>query len=161
MFTKDQYKTLFSYHWYTTERLLSFAAKLSENDYYDKSASSGDSPHEILFHILRADHGWREGLQTGAQQPPLSRKDYPDLEALKSGFEGEQSAWGEYLESISEDEIKGPIALKRRDGEAMTFILWRILQHVVMHGMQHHAEVAQLLTQKGQSPGNIDFLFYR
>jgi hypothetical protein len=26
--------------------------------------------------------------------------------------------------------------------------------------MQHHAELALLLTQKGKSPGDIDFIFY-
>ena len=37
---------------------------------------------------------------------------------------------------------------------------WRILSHVVLHGMQHSAEIAELLTLKGQSPGDIDFIFY-
>jgi len=34
------------------------------------------------------------------------------------------------------------------------------LQHLILHGMQHHTEIAQLLTLKGQSPGDIDFIFY-
>jgi uncharacterized damage-inducible protein DinB len=42
-----------------------------------------------------------------------------------------------------------------------TFPRWRVLQHLALHGMQHATEIAQLLTVKGQSPGDIDFIFYR
>jgi uncharacterized damage-inducible protein DinB len=37
---------------------------------------------------------------------------------------------------------------------------WRILQHLVLHGMQHHTEIAHGLTVKGHSPGDIDFIFF-
>jgi hypothetical protein len=30
----------------------------------------------------------------------------------------------------------------------------------VTHGTQHRSEAATLLTNYGQSPGNLDFLFY-
>lgn len=160
MFTKKQYKTLFDYHWHITQQLIDSAAQLSQDDYRWKPGDGRDSVHNVLLHILRADYGWRVGLISGVQQAPLSRKDFPDLQALQTGFEHEQSAWREYLDTLTEEQIKGEITLKRASGEAMTFILWRILQHVVMHGMQHHAEIAELLTEKDQSPGNIDFLFY-
>ncbi len=161
MCIENQFKTLFSYHWHTTQQLLDCAAKLSQDDYYWKPGEGRDSVHNVLLHILRADHGWREALFSGVQRAPLRRKDYPDLQALQAGFEHEQSAWSEYLDGLTEEQIKAEITLKRATGEAMTFIQWKILQHVVMHGMQHHAEIAELLTEKGQSPGNIDFLFYR
>ncbi len=32
---------------------------------------------------------------------------------------------------------------------------------LVLHGMQHHAELALMLTQKGKPPGDIDFIFYK
>ncbi|MCA9871854.1 MAG: hypothetical protein KC487_15925 [Anaerolineae bacterium] len=46
-------------------------------------------------------------------------------------------------------------------GDPWTMPLWRVLQHLILHGMQHHTELAQLLTAEGQSPGDIDLLFYR
>ena len=40
------------------------------------------------------------------------------------------------------------------------FPLWYYLLHMVTHSQQHRAESAQLLTQLGRSPGDIDFLDY-
>jgi uncharacterized damage-inducible protein DinB len=53
-----------------------------------------------------------------------------------------------------------PIAPAAAGGESAILPRWRIFQHLVLHGMQHHTELAQLLTAKGQSPGDIDFVFY-
>jgi uncharacterized damage-inducible protein DinB len=154
MFIKNQFYTLLEYHWHTTKQLMKNAEKLSQADYFD-------GIHEILFHILRTDNAWREALTTGIQQVPLSRADCPDLESLKLGFDLEEKAWHTYLGTLSEETLQEEINLQRAGGEEQTFLLWRILQHVVMHGMQHHAEIAFLLSQKGQSPGNIDFLFFQ
>jgi hypothetical protein len=30
----------------------------------------------------------------------------------------------------------------------------------LIHSVQHRSEAAQILTRLGQSPGNIDFIFY-
>ena len=160
MFIKNQFTTLFDYHWHTNQRLISCAAEVSHDDYFAKPGDGLDSIHEILFHILRADSGWRAGLETGVQQLPLAGDDYPDLEALKSGFEREQVAWGKLLDSLTAEQIKAKITLRRANGAEMDFFFWRILQHVVFHGMQHQSELAHLLTSKGHSPGDIDFLFF-
>ena len=154
MFIGKQFSTLLEYHWHTTKQLMNCAEKLSPSEYFD-------GIHDILFHILRADHSWREALSTGVQQMPLSKDDFPDLESLKSGFDREETAWHNYLGALSEENIQAEIKLKRAGGEERMLLLWRILQHVVMHGMQHHAEIASLLTEKGQSPGNIDFIFFQ
>lgn len=161
MFIKSQFTTLFDYHWYTNQILMDSAAKLTEADYYRNPENSPDSIHEILFHILRADHGWLKAIQTGGQQLPISENEYPDLVSLKTGFKNEQTDWSELLSSLTEDEIKTKITLTRLNGDEMVFLRWRILQHVIIHGMQHHSEIAQLLTFYGQSPGDIDFLFFQ
>ena len=95
-----------------------------------------------------------------SNSPPAQPESYPTLESLRAGFEQEQSAWRALLEEYSAAEIEGEISLTNWRGEILTMPLWRVLQHLILHGMQHHAELAQLLSAKGQSPGNIDFIFF-
>jgi uncharacterized damage-inducible protein DinB len=39
-------------------------------------------------------------------------------------------------------------------------VLWHCLVHVVNHGTQHRSEAALLLTNDGQSPGDLDFTLF-
>ena len=157
----SQFQTLFAYHWHTTTRLLECAARLDEPAYRDKPGYGHGSIHDVLFHLLRTDCGWRLALETGKQLSPAPPESYPTLESLRAGFEQEQSAWRALLEKYSAAEIEGEISLTNWRGEILAMPLWRVLQHLILHGMQHHAELAQLLTAKGQSPGNIDFIFFQ
>jgi len=160
MFSKSQFQTMFAYHWHINLRLTECAARLGEADYKDNPGYGHGSIHDLLFHVLRTDQGWRLGLETGRQLSPLRQEDFPDLTSLQIGFEREQVAWQALLDRLGAEEIEGNIDLTTWRGDMMTFPRWRILQHLVLHGMQHHSELAQLLTAKGQPPGNIDFIFF-
>jgi uncharacterized damage-inducible protein DinB len=156
---KTQIQTLFAYHWHTTAHLIACAARLDAADYTDDAGQG--SIHSILFHLLRTDQSWRKGLESGRQLAGANPEDYPDLAAIQRGFEEEQQAWGAHIAGLSEAEIAGDRQLTDWRGESSSIAYWRVFQHLILHGMQHHAEIAQLLTEKGHSPGNIDFLFFR
>jgi uncharacterized damage-inducible protein DinB len=160
VFIHIQYKTLFAYHFDLIECLLSGAAKLSETDYLDDPGYGQGSIHKLLFHLLATDLRWRTGLQTGQRMPAVQPQDYPDLKSLQIFCDNEKHAWLDYLASLSEEDIAGDADMTRTSGKTQNIPRWRILMHVVLHGMQHGAELAELLTLKGQSPGNIDFIFY-
>ena len=159
-FSKTQFITLFAYHAHVHARLLDCAARLSQENYTQNPGSDLRSIHELLFHLLRTDTLWRLGVEIGARQPPPRPEDYPTLQSLQAGFDIEQREWQALLERLSPEQIEGEISLANRDGSSFVIPRWRILQHVVLHGMQHHAELAALLTVKGQSPGDIDFIFF-
>jgi uncharacterized damage-inducible protein DinB len=160
-FVQSQFRTLFAYHWHTTTHLLDCAARLDETAYHDRPGYGHGSIHDVLFHLLRTDQSWRLALETGKQLSPAQAESYPMLESLRAGFEQEQSAWRALLERYSATEIEGEISLTNWRGEIVVMPLWRVLQHLILHGMQHHAELAQLLTAWGQSPGNLDFIFFQ
>jgi uncharacterized damage-inducible protein DinB len=157
---QKQIITLFEYHWSTTERLLEQAGQLSEEVYHASSTSGPKSTHQLLFHILAADHGWRIGLESSEQQVGLKAKDYPDFPAIKSLLFEERRAWRDYLARLSDEDLNSEVKLKTLRGHERKFPLWHVLVHLVLHGMQHHSELAQLLSQEDLSPGDIDFIFF-
>jgi uncharacterized damage-inducible protein DinB len=61
---------------------------------------------------------------------------------------------------LNASEYDKYIDLTSMKGDKYSFMCWRILEHIVIHGVQHCTEISQLLTNKGHSPGDIDFLFY-
>jgi uncharacterized damage-inducible protein DinB len=160
MFIQTQYKTLYAYHFDTVQRLLTGAAKLSEADYRANPGYGRGSIHDLLFHTLVTDLRWRAGLETGKRMPVLPAEEFPDVNSLQTFCENEKRAWLDYLAGLSDEDIAGDAIMTASSGETSAIPRWRILQHVVLHGMQHGAELAELLTLKGQSPGNIDFIFY-
>jgi uncharacterized damage-inducible protein DinB len=160
MSSQSQYQTLLVYHWHTTRRLMECAAQLREADYKHNPGYGHGSIHDLLFHLLRTDRSWRLALETGKQTAGVRPEEFPDLQSLQAGFEGEQSAWQALLDGYGDSAIERDVALANWRGDRMAIPLWRVLQHLVLHGMQHHAEIAQLLTIQGQSPGDIDFIFY-
>ena len=160
MFTHTQFKTLFDYHFHTIGRLLDEAVKLTDSQLLEDLEYGRGSIHSLLFHLLGVSRGWREGLETGHRPPPMKIADYPTIESLQSGFQEEKAHWDNLFQVINSETIQGNIDLTWRDA-TMTMPYWRILQHLIIHGMQHHAELAQLLTEHGHSPGDLDFIFYQ
>jgi uncharacterized damage-inducible protein DinB len=157
----DRMRVLYAYHFDTTLRLIASARNLPERQLAGEAGSGTRSVRDLLFHILDTDRGWRISLETGERPERLHREDYLDLAALQKGFEREKSAWEGLLAGLDDETIGKEIELQASPGRAVTFGRWKVLQHVLLHGMQHHAEIAAQLTGAGESPGDIDFIFYR
>ena len=153
----DQLASLYAYHFDTTYRLIALAENLSATATHEPSRHS---IRDLFFHILGTDRSWRIGLATGRRPERLPRQAYPDLVALKRGFEQEHAAWSEFLAGLDEAQIGEVIELRAGPDRVFCFGRWQVLHHVLLHGMQHHAEIAAELTGQGLSPGNIDFIFY-
>jgi uncharacterized damage-inducible protein DinB len=161
MSIKVQYKTLFAYHWHTSRRILEGAAQLEEADLRAGSIYAGRSIIFLLFHVLHNDRIWRQVLELGRLSAILQPEDFQDLAALQAGYQAEQQGWQVLLEALSPDEIDADCEMASASDQVYSLPRWWALQHVILHGMQHHAELAQLLTEHGHSPGDIDFIFYQ
>ncbi len=161
MSIQTQYQTLFAYHWHTNDRILAGVAHLDEAAFRAGTVYGRGSIHALLFHILNTDRSWRLALESGQQAESLPGDQFQDLTAIRAGFEAEQQAWQVLLEALKPDEIEAVAELTDRRGRTFPVPRWRVIQHVILHGMQHHTELAQLLSEQGYSPGDLDFIFYR
>jgi len=157
---KEQYQTLYAYGSHTVQTLLDKAALLDDGAYHVHPGYGHGSLHDLFYHLFVTLRGWRIALETGTQPARPKPSDFAGLQAVSVGLAEEGDGWQRLLAGLSDEQIAGPIVLMRASGERSDFIYWRVLQHLVLHSMQHHTEIAKLLTDKGQSPGDIDFLFY-
>lgn len=160
MSNTNQFKHLYSYHFDMILRLLSLAEELSTTDIHEHIGDDRRSIHDTLFHLLDTDRGWRLALETGRRSTPLQPENYPDLAALREGFEKERSAWDSFFGDLGGDEIDEVVELIAGPDRTFEIGRWKVVQHVLFHGMQHQSELAQLLTNKGQSPGDLDLIYY-
>lgn len=156
----DQITKLFDYHWSTTERLLEIAGQLPDEIYHADLNFGPGSIHKLLFHLITALNSWRIALETGSQQPGLDIQEFSDQDAIQDLLIQERRSWNGYLSRLVERDLNGTVTLNNLRGKEYTLPLWHVLVHLILHGMQHHSELAHALTTHGHSPGNIDFIFY-
>lgn len=148
---QNHFPIQFKYHFDTTLKLIELAKKMPAD------GQAGVLP--IFFHVLLADGAWRSGL-AGEKFTRPNAEDYPTLDAIHQVFTQEKAKWMELLAGLTDEKIESTFERVNMRGEKQTALVWKALHQVLFHGMQHHSELAVLLTNAGHSPGNIDFIFY-
>lgn len=159
-FTRSHFQTLFAYHWHVTQRLLEAAAQLDPDAYLADTAYGYGSIHSTLVHLRNAAHTYLGSLQIGVRPVSLDPALTPDLPAVRHAFAELEAGWNDLLERLTSEEIESAFDVRMRDGRTVSLPRWHLMQQVILHGMQHHAELARALTERGQSLGDFDFLFF-
>jgi uncharacterized damage-inducible protein DinB len=152
------YRMQFDYLCDTTLRLLEFAAQLPSDAYLARDGYSQQSLHNTFVHLIGAGKFWRN-IITEEPVVDLEPEQVAGIDAVRALVSEERQAWQSFWESHNDTALLASIERQTPWGVSK-FIVWKTLQHVILHGMQHLAEVCRLLTNAGQSPGDIDFLSY-
>jgi uncharacterized damage-inducible protein DinB len=114
---------------------------------------------------MLAEWLWRERMQgnpmgaTEARQR-LDPRNFPTPERLLSHWNDEETKMRKFLGELTEEGVRGTFKYTNTAGRELEYTIADILNHVVLHGMQHRAEVALMLTDFGFSPGNLDYSLY-
>ncbi|CAN5534693.1 hypothetical protein BH10CHL1_BH10CHL1_35790 [soil metagenome] len=151
------YQIQFSFHFDQIQRMLELAHTLPEDVYYAKNDYGHDSIHNTFAHLLGATKFWRNVI-ADTLAPDFASEQITDIEALTAMLERERIGWPELLATFDEVTLLGTITRKSPIGTRVIPI-WRTVQHVILHGVQHQTELARLLTEAGASPGDLDFFW--
>jgi uncharacterized damage-inducible protein DinB len=150
------------YNYWRRDLILAQASKLTPaqldapNTYPDKSLRA------TLVHMLGAEIIWRSRLQLGISPTTfLAPSDVPTLADIQQKWRAEETTMREFVSQLDDTTTNRVVEYKATNGSIGNGVTWRLLMQVVFHGMQHCADCAQMLTDFGHSPGNIDYLMYQ
>jgi uncharacterized damage-inducible protein DinB len=149
--------TLFDYTYWANRRILGSAARLTNAQFTLPSVIAGRDLRATLVHTLDTECSWRLRLQGREEESgkPLAVSAYRDVAALVDHWARDEAEMRAWVASLDDETLA-----RTPDDPKAKFPLWYFLLHMITHSQQHRAESAQLLTQLGRSPGDIDFLDY-
>ena len=131
------------------------AGQLSNEQYFAESEfGSFGSLHMLLVHMVRTEWLWRSLAATGTLPgPPPGEETFPTFADVEAGWQTEQIVFRDYLGSLSEDDLEANVDTVSPAGQSITFVRWEMLQHLLLHSMQHRTEAATIWHQPRRIAG--------
>jgi uncharacterized damage-inducible protein DinB len=153
--------TIYDYNYWANQRILNAADGVSQEQLLAPGSFPWGGLLGTLAHILDAEYGWRTFFQQRKFPPDeLKAADFAGLDDLEERWVKEEALMRDYLDSLNDAALSQVVRYTNDEGVMRERLLWHCLYHVVNHGTQHRAEAAALLTDFGQSPGDVDFTYF-
>ncbi len=155
---KNDISTLVRFSFWANGRLLAACEHLTPDEFTGEVTPNPGwgSLRGVLVHTLDTEYGWRSTLQGQETSPILEASDFADVASLKARWELESAAWLDFVATLSDESLNQGYREETLDGPRV----WQTITHVIIHGIQHRAEAAFILTGRGYSPGELDFAVF-
>lgn len=143
----ERSRLLLRFNEWANLRIVAAAEKLAAEDY---------APLIDQFaHLMGAQRWWFArwtGTDYGEHAIPRTLHD------LRTMLGGSHDDLRKFAASLTGERVDGLVAAPEELGE---FSIEDSIVQLVNHGTQHRSEIAVVLTERGCSPGDLDYLFFR
>jgi len=157
---KQDITLLYKYNQWSNKKILGAVSKVTPEQFLAPAAFPYGGLRSTLVHALFAEWIWRQRWEGNSPTVRLKPDDFPTFESLRVRWAEEETLLIAFVESLTDERLNSKFSYKSTDGTPHERMLWQAMAHVVNHGTQHRAEAAALLTDFGQSPGDIDMILY-
>jgi uncharacterized damage-inducible protein DinB len=157
---KQDIQLLYKYNHWANTRILNAASNLTPEQFLAPASFPHRELRGTLTHALFAEWLWRSRLQGESPTHRFKPEDFPTFDSLRARWLEEEKELNIFVESLTDEKLSGTFQYKTTRGEVMENVLWQVMTHVVNHGTQHRSEAAAILTELGQSPGDIDLIVF-
>ena len=160
----DALRRLYAYNNEVTERLLDTAVDLDATDFTAVVVSGQRSIRDTFVHLVSAQSAHLATWSTLPGASPWTHQivgavGVPDVAAVRQRWSAVSAGTDAFLASLpSDDALARRYRRTRSDGTLDERELSLGMLHVGIHGTQHRAEIAMMLTALGKSPGDLDLL---
>ena len=161
MIGRDMLSKMYAHSAWALAKILSGAGQLSDAQWNAANDFTGRSLHEILFHSMGSEIAWFTAASTGARPATrLAIADFPTVDSLRVRWDQQQAAVQRYLSGVSDETLAQTAEVRNPDGSSFSMTRWYMLLTAALHNVQHRAESAAILSGLGQSPGDLDFIYF-
>lgn len=150
---------LYKYNQLTTERILSIASQVTEEQFLAPATFPHGGLRGTLVHALFAEWIWRSRWEGTSPNHRLKSEDFPTFESLKERWMQEEKLLTGFVDNVTDEQLNSKFSYTSTSGAKHERILWHTMVHLVNHGTQHKTEAAAILTSLGHSPGDIDLIY--
>lgn len=151
---------LFDYYYWATAQILNATEKVSEEQFTRVRAYCQRSLRATLIHTLSSERIWRSRWQGAEPVTNLEEQAFPTLNSLRIYWRQQEQEMRNFLASMQQADLTRLIEGVTGDGTAYSDSIWHSMMHVLFHGAQHRSEAAEILTEYGSSPGELDFFVF-
>lgn len=153
--------TFIDYHYWANARILDAAARLSQEQFSAPAGLNYGSVRGTLAHALGAEMVWLMRCRDGVSPSVLpAEEEFPTVAVLRERWAEAERAMRAFLAGVDDVGLARVVRYRTTKGIPGENPLWQLLLHVVNHGTQHRAEAAMALTDRGCSPGDVDFIVF-
>ena len=149
-------QALFDYSDWANERILRTAEGLTAEQFAAPTRFPGGSVRGCMLHLVSA---LRFHLfLAGGQGEQAATPDDPDVAAVRILLAQGSADLRTFLGTLTDADLDQPRSLPfAPEGFVAVAPLWQLLVHNINHASQHRSDAAQMLTDLGYSPGDLDF----
>jgi uncharacterized damage-inducible protein DinB len=156
---KDYILSLYDFSCWGRDLILKTAEPLSAEQFDQETRFPIKTVKETLVHTMGAEEIYRKRLM-GMPVKALEKSDFADLAAIRDFWQQEEKLMRDFLAGLSEAELLGTVTYTTSRGDTYERVRKDLLTQMFFHSMQHRSELAQMLTEFGHSPGNIDYTLF-
>jgi len=151
---------LYKYNQWANAKILNAASNLTSEQFLAPSSFPHGGLRGTLVHTLFAEWIWRHRWEGTSPVVRLKPEDFPTFESLRSRWADEEKLLMSFVDKVTDERLNSHFFYTNTRGDPFERILWQVMVHVVNHGTQHRSEAAALLTDFGNSPGDIDLVYF-
>lgn len=151
--------TMYDFTCWGRDRICEQAKKLSAEQFDQQTRFPIHTVKETLVHTLSAEQIYRQRLM-GQPRTAVEKEEFADLAAILDYWKAEEARMRDYLASVPDEVWLEKFRYTTSRGDEFERVRLHMITQLFFHSMQHRSELAQMVTEFGFSPGDIDFTIY-
>lgn len=159
--TPESIRSLFQYNYVTHRRLWDAIMKLDDAQFLEKVDYSLGSIRNHMVHLVSVDARWLARIKEEAPPERLNMEDFNDRASVRAKYDEVEKAVLDFAEQVDQTTLDKVLlfSLPDRGGEKVNAV-WQIMIHMVIHGVDHRAQVLPILEKMGAPTFEQDYMLY-